>query len=89
MKGEIRLELSYYNEKISTWEPLIEPVMQSENLYRPWEVLIKVKAFSHSIFSFYLWLALHFGNSISNLFFRSSVGNQDKLDIWVPFSLTT
>ena len=43
MKGEMRLELSYFNEKLSTWEPLIEPVMQSENSYRPWEILVKVK----------------------------------------------
>ena len=34
--------MMFYNEKLSTWEPLIEPVMEKEGVYRPWEVLIKV-----------------------------------------------
>lgn len=32
----------FYNERLSTWEPLIEPVMEKEGVYRPWEVMIKV-----------------------------------------------
>ncbi|UYV63295.1 hypothetical protein LAZ67_2003683 [Cordylochernes scorpioides] len=39
--GELQLEVVYYNEKLSTWEPLLEPVMESEGNYRPWEILFK------------------------------------------------
>ncbi|KAL8622223.1 hypothetical protein ACOMHN_043746 [Nucella lapillus] len=42
LEAELHLDMMYYNEKLSTWEPLIEPVMEKEGLYRPWEVLIKV-----------------------------------------------
>ncbi|GIY87403.1 vacuolar protein sorting-associated protein 13C [Caerostris extrusa] len=33
--GESRLEFMYYNEKISTWEPLLEHVLIREGQYRP------------------------------------------------------
>ena len=42
MEGECRLEMSYYNEKLAIWEPLLEPIMESRNNYRPWEVTVKV-----------------------------------------------
>lgn len=42
MEGEAQLEVSYYNEKLAVWEPLVEPVMVTEGSYRPWEVLVKV-----------------------------------------------
>ncbi|XP_067142942.1 intermembrane lipid transfer protein VPS13A-like isoform X2 [Centruroides vittatus] len=42
MKTELQLEFLYFNQNIAVWEPIIEPVMESENYYRPWEVLIKV-----------------------------------------------
>ena len=40
--GEFHLEMSYFNEKKAVWEPFIEPVMEAEDNYRPWEVVIKV-----------------------------------------------
>ena len=44
LAAELHLDMMFYNEKLSTWEPLIEPVMEKEGVYRPWEVLIKVSA---------------------------------------------
>ena len=41
--GELQLEMCYYNEKLAVWEPLLEPVMDTEDNYRPWEILIKVR----------------------------------------------
>ncbi|XP_046398302.1 vacuolar protein sorting-associated protein 13C-like isoform X1 [Ischnura elegans] len=38
---ELQLQASYYNDKIKVWEPLIEPITEEENVYRPWEVIIK------------------------------------------------
>ncbi|KAF8773523.1 Vacuolar protein sorting-associated protein 13C like protein [Argiope bruennichi] len=40
--GETHLEIMYYNEKISTWEPLLEHVLIREGQYRPLEVMFKV-----------------------------------------------
>lgn len=42
MKGEIKLEVMYFNEKISTWEPLLEHVMINEGNYRAVEFMFKV-----------------------------------------------
>ncbi|XP_047103973.1 vacuolar protein sorting-associated protein 13A-like [Schistocerca piceifrons] len=42
LKAEIRLQASYYDEKTGSWEPLIEPAVVEENVYAPWEILIKV-----------------------------------------------
>ncbi|XP_022244299.1 vacuolar protein sorting-associated protein 13C-like [Limulus polyphemus] len=42
LKADLQLEMMYYNEKLSTWEPLVEPVMEVENVYRPWEVTVKL-----------------------------------------------
>ncbi|CAB3254271.1 unnamed protein product [Arctia plantaginis] len=42
---------SCYNEKVDAWEPLIEPVVQHENVYRPWEMtatLFQSKAYPMS-----------------------------------------
>jgi hypothetical protein len=36
------MQASYYNDRVGAWEPLIEPYVEDENVYRPWEVLIKV-----------------------------------------------
>jgi len=41
-KCELNVNASYFNEKVDTWEPLLEPVVFEENVYRPWELLIKV-----------------------------------------------
>ncbi|XP_071819504.1 intermembrane lipid transfer protein VPS13A-like isoform X2 [Apostichopus japonicus] len=47
---EMTLEGMIYNEKISLWEPFLEPVLEDEDDYTPWELLIKlVKADSHPI----------------------------------------
>ncbi|CAL1270146.1 unnamed protein product [Larinioides sclopetarius] len=40
--GETRLEIMYYSEKISTWEPLLEHVLMREGQYRPLEVMFKL-----------------------------------------------
>ncbi|KAJ4427692.1 hypothetical protein ANN_25341 [Periplaneta americana] len=42
MKAEVQLQASYYNDRVGAWEPLIEPCVEEENVYRPWEMLIKV-----------------------------------------------
>lgn len=42
IQSELKLELAYFNEKLSVWEPLIEPVMEKENIYQPWELQVKV-----------------------------------------------
>ncbi|KAH8021419.1 hypothetical protein HPB51_015599 [Rhipicephalus microplus] len=42
LTADMKLEALYYSEERSTWEPLIEPVMECENSYRPWELVIKV-----------------------------------------------
>jgi vacuolar protein sorting-associated protein 13A/C len=48
--SEIQLEVSYFNEKLAIWEPLIEPVMENEGKYRAWEVIVKmVRAHSHAM----------------------------------------
>lgn len=40
--GEIKLEVMYYNEKVTSWEPMLEHVMIREGEYRPLEVMFKV-----------------------------------------------
>ena len=35
-KASLSIEASYYNDHLSTWEPLIENVKQTEDIYRPW-----------------------------------------------------
>ncbi|BFZ09736.1 hypothetical protein BsWGS_12775 [Bradybaena similaris] len=42
IEAELHLKMMFYNEKLSVWEPLIEPVMDKEGVYRPWELLVKV-----------------------------------------------
>jgi hypothetical protein len=44
--AEIRLQASYYNDRVGAWEPLIEPCVEEENVYRPWETLVKVAGLS-------------------------------------------
>jgi hypothetical protein len=38
------LEVAYYNEKMSVWEPLVEPVFH-EGKYRRWELGLEVSYF--------------------------------------------
>ena len=40
--GEVQLQVSTFSDDIGAWEPLLEPVMQQEEAYRPYEVLFKV-----------------------------------------------
>ncbi|XP_063887436.1 intermembrane lipid transfer protein VPS13A-like isoform X2 [Scylla paramamosain] len=40
-KAEIQLQLSCYNEQFSSWEPVIEPVSESNKVLRPWEAIIR------------------------------------------------
>lgn len=42
LTAEVKFEALYYSEERCTWEPLIDPVMQYENHYRPWELVIKM-----------------------------------------------
>jgi len=37
-KADLDLEASYYNDRLSNWEPLIENVMQKEDKYRPFKL---------------------------------------------------
>ena len=38
VKATIEMEATYFNDKISNWEPLIELVMVREDVYRPWSI---------------------------------------------------
>ncbi|XP_071800647.1 intermembrane lipid transfer protein VPS13A-like isoform X2 [Asterias amurensis] len=50
VSSEVSLEVLVYNEKVSLWEPLVEPVMEQEKVYRPWELMVKVtRAEGHPI----------------------------------------
>ncbi|XP_066901628.1 intermembrane lipid transfer protein VPS13A isoform X3 [Halyomorpha halys] len=42
MKGELQIQISYYNSKVGAWEPLLEPCVEEEGVYRPYEILFKV-----------------------------------------------
>jgi hypothetical protein len=44
--AEIQMQASYYNDRVGVWEPLIEPRVEEENVYRPWEMLVKVLGLS-------------------------------------------
>ena len=41
VEADVRVEISYYNERLAAWEPLLEPVM-IEQEKTMWEVQIKV-----------------------------------------------
>ena len=38
VKATLEMEATYYNDKISNWEPLIEQIMVREDEYRPWSI---------------------------------------------------
>ena len=40
---QLDLELSYYNETLAVWEPLVEPLSVAEGKYRPWRLYMKVR----------------------------------------------
>ena len=41
VEGSVDVEVGYYNEKLSVWEPLIEPVTE-ENSVRRWQIRFEV-----------------------------------------------
>ncbi|WAR29706.1 VPS13-like protein [Mya arenaria] len=42
VESRLKLEVAYYNEKVSVWEPLLEPVLH-EGKYRRWELSLEVE----------------------------------------------
>ncbi|KAL1131713.1 hypothetical protein AAG570_011326 [Ranatra chinensis] len=42
IKGELQFQASYFNSHVGSWEPLLEPCVEEEGVYRPYELLIKV-----------------------------------------------
>ena len=40
--GELQLECSFFNENVSAWEPLLEPVRVSEGIYRPYTLSFRL-----------------------------------------------
>ena len=42
VKGDIRCEASYYNEKPSLWEPLLEPLETSKGRLEQWVISVEV-----------------------------------------------
>lgn len=42
ISGDVSLQCSYYNYKVNAWEPVLEPCAKTENIYRPWEISVKV-----------------------------------------------
>ena len=42
LTGDVQCEASYYNENLSVWEPLLEPVEVEKGTQRLWEVNVKV-----------------------------------------------
>ena len=45
MKADVEVQASYFNERLSVWEPLIEPVCETVGVYRPWSAVIKVSVY--------------------------------------------
>ncbi|XP_019641996.1 PREDICTED: vacuolar protein sorting-associated protein 13A-like [Branchiostoma belcheri] len=42
MKADVHLEATFHNEKLGVWEPLIEPIMEKNGTYRPWDICFKM-----------------------------------------------
>ena len=45
--AEMKLQISYYNEKFSVWEPIIEPVLKEKDgmaSWEPWNLVAKVRS---------------------------------------------
>ncbi|CAL4158065.1 unnamed protein product, partial [Meganyctiphanes norvegica] len=40
-KAEVKLQISSYNKEFASWEPILEPVTDRNNMSRPWEALIR------------------------------------------------
>ena len=41
-KADFTCEASYFNEKLSVWEPLLEPVEVSSGQLQPWQINAEV-----------------------------------------------
>lgn len=44
LRGELQLQASYMNGALDAWEPLIEPIVEGENVFRPWELQVGEEA---------------------------------------------
>ncbi|XP_048515019.1 intermembrane lipid transfer protein VPS13C-like isoform X2 [Athalia rosae] len=42
MESMMKLQASCYNVNAGAWEPLIEPCIKDENIYKPWELTFRV-----------------------------------------------
>ncbi|BET01399.1 Vacuolar protein sorting-associated protein [Nesidiocoris tenuis] len=42
LKGSLQMQSSYYNCEVGAWEPLLEPCVEDEGVYRPLEMQVKV-----------------------------------------------
>ncbi|XP_052241928.1 intermembrane lipid transfer protein VPS13A-like isoform X2 [Dreissena polymorpha] len=50
VSADLELDVCYYNEKLSVWEPLLEPNLVQEGTYHPWALRIQMfKAQSYPI----------------------------------------
>ena len=42
LTADLELDICYYNEKLSVWEPLVEPNLVKEGEYENWALKIQV-----------------------------------------------
>ena len=49
VKGDIHCEASYYNEKLSIWEPLLEPLENSKGRLEQWVISTEVNGSSGTV----------------------------------------
>ena len=47
LNAELELDMCFYNEKLSVWEPLIEPTLIQEGEYKPWQLRAQVRLFTN------------------------------------------
>lgn len=43
VNGKMQLKMAFYNEKLSVWEYLVEPVLENENI-KMWNLDLQVKS---------------------------------------------
>lgn len=41
----MKIQASCYNINAGAWEPLIEPCIKEENIYKPWEMTFRVRIY--------------------------------------------
>lgn len=59
VESNLRLEVSFYNENLSEWEPVVEPVLENRKR-RKWDLEIQV-------ISFLICSTLHFSYIVCRL----------------------